>query len=82
MERVNLATSRLPSVIIRSSLPDTPGVFRPVLLLIKERAVGRWGYIARLVGTTGAGSVVEPDRYASTAAAAARPSAIAQTMSD
>ena len=36
----------------------------------------------RSVGLIGAGRVVEPVRYASTAAAAARPSAIAQTISD
>ena len=36
----------------------------------------------RSVGGIGAGSVVEPVRYLSTAAAAARPSAIAHTMSD
>ncbi len=36
----------------------------------------------RAVGGIGAGSVVEPIRWASTAAAAARPSAMAQTISD
>ena len=36
----------------------------------------------RAVGGIGAGRVVEPIRWASTAAAAARPSAIAQTISD
>ena len=38
--------------------------------------------IATSVGRTGAGSAVSPIRYSSTCAAAARPSAIAHTMSD
>ena len=38
--------------------------------------------MARSVGATGAGSCVSPSGYRSTAAAQARPSAIAQTMSD
>ena len=38
--------------------------------------------IWRAVGGIGRGSLVEPDRYSSTPAAQARPSAIAQTISD
>ncbi|GAP59839.1 hypothetical protein AHiyo1_32190 [Arthrobacter sp. Hiyo1] len=38
--------------------------------------------MARSVGATGAGRMVLPMRYLSTAAAQARPSAIAQTIKD
>jgi hypothetical protein len=45
---------------------------------VDERQTIIW----RAVGGIGRGSLVEPDRYSSTPAAQARPSAIAQTISD
>src|SRR5215471_14456741 len=48
----------------------------------QNEASGRTQVMGRVVGTIGAGSAEEPIRYASTAAAADLPSAIAHTISD